>query len=81
MTFKMKPQQKIPQFEVDLTGEEGNVFYLIGLARKLAPKLGLVVETITDGKMFDDYTHAIRTFDAYFGDYVTLFTDNTMKFA
>ena len=35
MTFKTKPKQKTPQIEVDLTGEEGNVFYLIALARKL----------------------------------------------
>jgi len=81
MTVKTMPKQKRPQIEVDLTGEEGNVFYLIALARQLAPQLGFDLETMTDRMMFDDYTHAVRTFDAYFGDYVTLFTDDTARFA
>lgn len=72
MAIKKKPQQLVPQIELDLTGPEGNVFYLINLAMNLGRKLGKDVELIIKRMQQDDYIHAIKIFDAYFGDYVTL---------
>jgi uncharacterized protein YeeX (DUF496 family) len=73
MAIKTKLKQKVPKIEIDLSGPQGNVFCLINLAKKLSRKLDMDGETIVKRMMFDDYEHAVKTFDAYFGDYVTMF--------
>lgn len=66
-----KPRQT--GIEIDLTGPQGNAFYLLGAAADLAKQLGLDVEQIQTEMMSDDYEHLLQTFDSYFGHIVTLY--------
>jgi hypothetical protein len=57
---------------IDLTGPQGNAFYLLGYANKNARKIGLVGSAIVDEMKQGNYEHLVETFDRYFGDYVIL---------
>ena len=57
---------------IDLTGPDGNVFYLIGQGRKFCKQLGLDSNEFTTKMMSGDYENAVTTFDEYFGEFVTL---------
>ena len=58
--------------EIDLTGEQGNAFYLMGTANDLAKQLGLDGKAIVAEMMESDYEHLVATFDKHFGHLVTL---------
>jgi len=66
-----KPLKKM--IEVDLTSQEGNAFYLLGLARKLSKQLDYNYENIRDEMMYSDYENLIKVFDRYFGEIVILY--------
>lgn len=60
---------------VDLTGPQGNAFYLLGLAKNLGKQMGMSpeeIKNITEEMERDDYEHLIHIFDSEFGDYVIL---------
>ena len=60
---------------IDLTGPDGNAFYLLGTAMNLCKKIGISserTEEILDEMKSGDYEHLIRTFDKYFGLIVDL---------
>jgi hypothetical protein len=59
--------------EIDLTGPDGNVFFLIGTARKLAKQLELDSAKIQKEMMSGDYENAVNVFDKNFGSFVTLY--------
>ena len=59
--------------EIDLTGPDGNAFYLIGAAKNLAKQLGLDGKKIQSEMMSGDYEHLIKVFDNYFANFVTLY--------
>jgi hypothetical protein len=59
--------------EIDLTGPQGNVFFLIGTARNLAKQLGLDSAAIQKEMMSGDYENAVNVFDKNFGSFVTLY--------
>ena len=59
--------------EIDLTGPQGNAFFLLGTAVKLSRQLGLSSEQICEEMKEGDYDHLVTTFDKYFGDFVTLY--------
>jgi hypothetical protein len=59
--------------EVDLSGPQGNAYWLIGYASKLSKQLGLDSKAIQAEMMQGDYEHLVQTFDKYFGEYVTLY--------
>tara|TARA_R100001510_G_C7550660_1_gene134610 strand:+ start:281 stop:496 length:216 start_codon:yes stop_codon:yes gene_type:complete len=59
--------------EIDLTGHQGNAFYLLGAASKLSKKLGLDTSKILNEMKSGDYDNLIKVFDKYFGNYVTLY--------
>jgi len=59
---------------IDLTGPEGNAFYLMGIVRNTfnrsgAPELG---NSIVEEMMKGDYEHLLKTFDLYLGDHYIL---------
>jgi hypothetical protein len=58
---------------IDLTGPQGNAFYLLGTAKKLANQLGLDGVEIMEEMKSGDYDHLVQTFDNYFGTFVTLY--------
>ena len=59
--------------EIDLTGPQGNVFYLLGTAKKLANQLDLDGNKILKEMMSGDYENLIQVFDKNFGSVVTLY--------
>ena len=58
---------------IDLSGPQGNVFYLIGTARTLARQLDLDPDKISEEMKSGDYENAVQTFEKYFRDYITLY--------
>lgn len=59
--------------EIDLTGPQGNVYFLIGTAINLAKQLGLDGKAIQAEMMSGDYKNAVNVFDKNFGGIVTLY--------
>jgi hypothetical protein len=59
--------------EIDLTGPQGNAYFLLGTAKNLAKKLGLNGNEITKEMMSGDYEHLLEVFDENFGMFVTLY--------
>ena len=58
---------------IDLTGPQGNAFYLLGTAKNLANQLGLNGVEIMEEMKSGDYDNLVNTFDKYFGSIVTLY--------
>ena len=59
--------------EIDLTGPQGNAFFLLGTAKNLAKQLELNSSEILDEMRSGDYENLVQTFDKYFGSFVTLY--------
>jgi hypothetical protein len=70
----IKRKKDIPPYPIiiDLTGPDGNVFVLMGKAKRFAKDLGLNGDEIIEDMMSSDYEHAVKVFDDNFGDFVTL---------
>ena len=58
--------------EIDLTGSQGNAFYLLGTADNLAKQIGLDGKAIVAEMMEGDYENLVAVFDKHFGNIVTL---------
>ena len=71
MAILEKP--KTNGIEIDLTGPQGNAFYLLGTAKKLANQLGLDSDEILNEMQSGDYENLIQVFDKNFGSFVTLY--------
>lgn len=69
----IKTKEETSLIEIDLTGPQGNAFYLLGTANILAKKLGLDSDTILNEMKSSDYENLINVFDKYFGSFVTLY--------
>ena len=70
-----KPQTP-KMIEIDLSGPQGNAFFLLGTASKLGRQLGLdsdEIEIILRQMRFSDYENLINVFDRNFGDFVILY--------
>jgi len=67
-----KREIRIPT--IDLTGPDGNVFFLIGTAKRWARQLKGFFDgdEIVKDMMRSDYTHAVAVFEVNFGDYCKL---------
>ena len=59
--------------EIDLTGPQGNAFYLLGTAKKLANQLDLDSDKILNEMTSGDYENLLQVFDKNFGMFVTLY--------
>ena len=59
--------------EIDLTGPQGNAFYLLGAAKNLAKQLDLDSNQILNEMQSGDYENLIQVFDKNFGSFVTLY--------
>jgi len=66
-------KQKTNGIEIDLTGPQGNAYFLLGTAKKLANQLGLDGKQITKEMMNGDYENLLQVFDNNFGSIVTLY--------
>jgi len=68
-------KQKVEKsgIEIDLTGPDGNAFFLLGTAGRLAKQLGLDSKDIQTEMMKGNYEHLVGVFDKHFGEFVTLY--------
>ena len=69
-------KEKTNRIEIDLTGPEGNAYFLMGTASKLGRQLGWdrdEIEILLRQMRRSDYENLVNTFDKYFGDFVTLY--------
>jgi hypothetical protein len=57
---------------IDLTGPQGNAFFLLGQAEQYARQLGLDGDAIIAEMQSGNYENLVTVFDRYFGDYVIL---------
>ena len=57
---------------IDLTGPQGNAFFLLAQAGQYAGQLGLDGDQIITEMKSGDYKNLVAVFDHYFGDYVIL---------
>ena len=58
---------------IDLTGPDGNVFFVMGRAQEFYRQLGRDdFDKLQADMMSGDYEHAIAAFERELGDYVTL---------
>lgn len=70
MAIRKKENKGKP--EIDLTGPDGNAFFLIGYARQISKQLGIDPNPIVEEMQSGDYEHLIKTFDHNFGHLVDL---------
>lgn len=61
---------------INLDGPEGNVFFLIGVARKACRTLGLDTDKVIEEMTAGDYIGALKVFESNFGKYYVLETEN-----
>ena len=62
-----------PKRQIDLTGPDGNAFYLMGVAKDFATKMELDTGAILEDMKSSDYDHLIEVFDEHFGAIIDLF--------
>jgi|TARA_Y100000310_G_C20460576_1_gene705157 hypothetical protein len=73
--IKSREDRPATPIEIDLTGPQGNAFYLLGLAASLSRKIGhseFKRECILREMRLTDYEGLLYTFDREFGMLVTL---------
>ncbi len=73
--IKRKRDKPTAPIEIDLTGPEGNAYYLLGLANDLGKQLGYDKEKrnlILREMQLTDYEGLLHTFDREFGLLVTM---------
>lgn len=73
MAIKSIKEREKQKPEIDLTGPQGNVYYLMGQARRWAKDLGKDPDVIITEMQSGDYENAVQVFEREFGDYVTLY--------
>ena len=74
MAILEKP--KTNGIEIDLTGPQGNAFFLLGTASKLGRQLGWdrdEIEILLREMKRGDYENLLQVFDKHFGSIVTLY--------
>tara|TARA_R110000803_G_scaffold47523_1_gene99042 strand:+ start:793 stop:1011 length:219 start_codon:yes stop_codon:yes gene_type:complete len=71
MAILEKPKQS--GITIDLTGPQGNAFYLLGTAKNLAKQLELNGLEIMEDMQSGDYENLLEVFDNHFGNIVTLY--------
>jgi hypothetical protein len=73
----MIKKKKTSRYEtIDLDGPNGNVFYLLGTAKKYGRLIGSDYDKIIEEMTSGDYYNAVRVFNKYFGSFVVLETNN-----
>lgn len=72
----IKNKESKKTIEIDLTGPEGNAFYILGLAKKLCRDFGMTSQyesQLLDRMKSGDYENLIQEFDNSFGEVVTMY--------
>jgi len=69
-------KEKTKGIEIDLTGPQGNAYYLIGTAKRFGKQLDMSKSYIDDmvkRMMCGDYENLVKVFEEEFGSVVTLY--------
>jgi len=61
------------KIEIDLTGPDGNAFYILGVAKSLCKQLDFNESFVLNEMKSGDYDNLIEVFDKYFGSVVTMY--------
>lgn len=72
----IKRKKKSGKIEIDLSGPQGNAFYILGVAQQLGRQLNKTkeeVDNILNKMQSGDYQNLINIFDKEFGDFVDLY--------
>lgn len=72
MAILDRTEMPVRRIEVDLSGPQGNAFYLLGLAERISDQIGIDSKPIIEEMMSGDYENLIQVFDDNFGDFVDL---------
>lgn len=73
-----------PRPSIDLRGETGNAYVILGMAKDLTNQLSMVNpdkynwRKIESEMMSEDYKHLVHTFEEYFGDYVDIYNADVL---
>jgi hypothetical protein len=59
--------------EIDLSGPQGNAFFLLGTATRFARQLGMNEYEVLNEMKSGDYENLLEVFDKYFGDFVIMY--------
>lgn len=75
--IKTKPKSK-HAYEIDLTGPQGNAYYILGVAQSIIKQLksaGIDIDgnAIMSDMTSSDYEHLIEVMERNFGDYVIMY--------
>ena len=74
MTLVSKSEMERPDhIIIDQTGPEGNAFYLLGIAQRLAQQLGLNKEEILKDMKSEDYEHLLEVMEKHFGEFIIMY--------
>jgi hypothetical protein len=69
----MIKKKRTGKIEIDLTGPQGNAFFLLGTAQRLCREMGKDVEKITEEMKESDYEHLLEVFEREFGKFVIMY--------
>ena len=69
----IKKEKESSSIEIDLTGPQGNAYFLLGMAQQLAKQTGKDHAKIIEEMKSDDYENLLKVFDREFGDVVTMY--------
>ena len=73
MTIKSLDELSDRKIDIDLTGPEGNAFFLIARVNKFCKQLGRDPKPIISEMKSGDYENVLKVFDREFGDFVNLY--------
>ena len=73
--IRRKSKNENQPIVIDLTGPQGNAFFLLGMANDFAKQIGWSKEErdkLQEDMKASDYENLIQVFDKHFGDFVIL---------
>lgn len=76
MAIKSIEELQQNKIVIDLTGPQGNAFFLLGTADKLMKQMSKTKEereTVLEDMKSSDYEHLLEVFDEHFGDFVDMY--------
>ena len=74
--IKSKDEMPARPIEIDLTGPDGNAYALMAYAERFGRQLGYSqskIDAIIKVMMMTNYEGLLHTFDAEFGEFVTMY--------
>lgn len=59
--------------EIDLTGPDGNAYYILGVAKNLCKQFDIPFKPLMNEMTSGDYENLLKVFDNKFGSFVTMY--------